>query len=34
MSRNKPGRPAFRTKVPREIRDIGDEVGVFMKKAI
>jgi hypothetical protein len=34
MSRNGAGQPAFGTKLSREIRDIGDEAGVFMKKAI
>jgi hypothetical protein len=34
MSRNRAGRLAQGTKLSREIRDIGEEAGVFMKKAI
>jgi hypothetical protein len=34
MSRNRLGPPACGTKLSREIRDIGEEAGVFMKKAI
>jgi hypothetical protein len=34
MAGNQAGRPAFRTKLSREIMDIGAEAGVFLKKAI
>jgi hypothetical protein len=34
MAGNAAGRPAFPGKLSRQIRDIGAEAGLFMKKAI